>query len=285
MRTVEAQKAEVQRAIPDPAGGSGVSSISSRIELETDIAFTEFVEVRIDVNHPAFRDIGIELISPSGATFRPAVPDDEAPDEELTMKFRLGSALHLGEDPNGTWTLRVPDHYASEEGTFSGWELTVYGHSLVPVRPRILSLTSGSGQIEVSWAASHGLPPDSYKVQWKEASGSWDAPGDVSEQVITGVLPSSFTITGLTDGVQYSVRVTASNSVGDSAPSVELAASPGSNPPTGLPTITGTVQVGATLTADSTGIADANGLKTSSTNTSGWPTIRPSQAPPAPPTP
>ena len=70
MLTAEARKAEVPRAIPDPSGGSGVSSISSRIELETDIAFTEFVEVRIDVNHPAFRDIGIELISPSGGHFQ-----------------------------------------------------------------------------------------------------------------------------------------------------------------------------------------------------------------------
>ena len=260
MLTAEARKAEVQRAIPDPTGGSGVSSISSRIELETAIAFTEFVEVRIDVNHPAFRDIGIELISPSGATSKLAVPDDEAPDEELTMKFRLGSARHLGEDPNGTWTLRVTDHYASEEGTFSGWELTVYGHSRVPVRPRILSFTSGSGQLEVTWAAPHGLLPDSYKVQWKEASGSWDAPGDVSEQVITGVLPSSFAITGLTDGVRYTVRVIASHSVGDSPPSVEIAATPGSNPATGLPTIIGKVHVGRILTVDTTGISDADGL-------------------------
>ena len=260
MRTAEVRKAEVQRAIPDPASGSVLSSISSRIELETDIAFTEFVEARIDVNHPAFRDIGIELISPSGAISKLAVPDDVAPDEELTMKFRLGSARHLGEDPNGTWTLRVTDHYASEKGTFSGWELTVYGHSAVPVRPRIMSLTSGSGQLEVSWAAPHGLPPNSYKVQWKEASGNWDAPGDVFEQVIASVLPSSFTITSLTDGVQYSVRVIASNGVGDSAPSVELAGSPGSNPPAGRPTITGFLYVGETLTADTSEIADANGL-------------------------
>ena len=260
MLTAEARKAEVPRAIPDPSRGSGVSSISSRIELETDIAFTEFVEVRIDVNHPAFRDIGIELISPSGATSKLAIPDDQAPDEELTTKFRLGSARHLGEDPNGTWTLRVTDHYASEEGTFSGWELTVYGHSRVPVRPRILSLTSGSGQLEVMWAAPHGLLPDSYKVQWKEASGTWDAPGDVSEQVITGELPSSFIITGLTDDVRYTVRVIASHSVGDSPPSVELAATPGSNPATGLPTIVGNVQVGGTLTVVTTGISDADGL-------------------------
>ena len=266
MLTAEARKAEVQRAIPDPDGGSVVSSVSSQIELETGI---EFVEVRIDVNHPAFRDIGIELISPSGATSKLAVPDDQVPDEELTTKFRLGSARHLGEAPNGTWTLRVTDHYASEEGTFSGWELTVYGHSRVPVRPRILSLTSGPGEIEVTWAAPQGLPPDSYKVQWKEASGSWDAPGDVSEQVITGVLPSSFTITYLTDGVRYTVRVIASNSVGDSAPSAEVAASPGSNPPTGLPTIWGTARVGETLTALTGGIEDADGM-TGATFTYQW---------------
>ena len=57
------------------------------------------------------------------------------------------------------------------------------------------------------------------------------------------------------------------------------------SPATGAPTITGTAQVGETLTASTTGITDSDGL-TSATFTyrRGWPTTRRSAGPPAPPT-
>ena len=50
-----------------------------------------------------------------------------------------------------------------------------------------------------------------YRVQWKESSGSWDTPADVSETTVTG---TAHTITGLTDGTEYSVWVRAVNSEG-----------------------------------------------------------------------
>ena len=54
-------------------------------------------------------------------------------------------------------------------------------------------------------------------MQWKESADSWDTPADVWEETASGTI---YTITGLADGVEYSVRVLATNSVGDSPPSV-----------------------------------------------------------------
>ena len=76
-----------------------------------------------------------------------------------------------------------------------------------------------SGSLAVSWtgpASDGGSAVTGYRVQWKEAADSWDAAADVSEATAT---ETSHTITGLTDGTEYSVRVLALNDVGESAPS------------------------------------------------------------------
>ena len=76
--------------------------------------------------------------------------------------------------------------------------------------------------LDLYWEApgsDGGSPITGYRVQWKEASGSWDTPGDVSEEAVTG---TSHTLTGLTGGVEYAVRVIAINDVGDGPASVAV---------------------------------------------------------------
>ena len=114
-----------------------------------------------------------------------------------------------------------------------------------------------SGEIrgEPTWGDG-GSPITGYVVQWKEAPDSWDTEADVSEATVTG---TAHTIQGLTSGTEYTTRVIAVNSVGRGAPSDEAAVT-ANRLPTGTPTISGTAQVGQTLTADVSGIADADGL-------------------------
>ena len=86
-----------------------------------------------------------------------------------------------------------------------------------PGRPDVSPQVSGS--LAVSWsgpASDGGSAVTGYRVQWKEAADSWDTAADVSEATAT---ETSHTITGLTDGTEYSVRVLAINDVGESAPS------------------------------------------------------------------
>ena len=112
--------------LPIPEGGG--KPISSQVTLNSDVTFTEFVEVKVDLTHTAFRDLGITLTAPSGAASRLAIPSATAPDGQLDLKFRLGAARHLGEDPSGVWTLEIEDEGSRGTGSFKGWEITVYGH-------------------------------------------------------------------------------------------------------------------------------------------------------------
>ena len=80
--------------------------------------------------------------------------------------------------------------------------------------------------LDVYWeapASDGGSDITGYKVQWKESADSWETPADFSEATASGTI---HTITGLTDGVEYSVRVLATNGVGDSPPSVEQTGTP-----------------------------------------------------------
>ena len=132
-----------------------------------------------------------------------------------------------------------------------------------------------TNQVDLSWLAPQMrddqlAPVDSYKIQWKESSGSWGIAADVSE-TITG--PSngleSHYLDGLTPGDEYNIRVMATDSAGDSEPSNEITYTmPGTGqqavsntPAEGEPRIDGTPEAGQTLTADTTGITDADGLE------------------------
>ena len=99
-----------------------------------------------------------------------------------------------------------------------------------------------------------------YKVQWKRSTGSWNVPADVSEETAAG---KTHTITNLTGGQTYTLRVVATNDVGDSEPSREITQAVQAQlntPATGTVTITGTVGIGELLTAHASGITDADGL-------------------------
>ena len=132
-----------------------------------------------------------------------------------------------------------------------------------------------AGYTFLEWLAPQGrddLPPpvDSYKIQWKRSSGSWGTPADVTE-TITGPRHrryQSYDLEGLTPGVEYNIRVIATDSVGDSEPSNEITytlpvpaqQSLSNTPAEGEPRIAGTPEMGQTLSADTTGITDVDGL-------------------------
>ena len=152
-------------------------------------------------------------------------------------------------------------------------EATVAVAATVPPAPQSLTVTSGSQtqELDVSWQApssNGGSDVTGYKVQWKESADSWDTAADVSQATETG---TTYTITSLTGGVEYSVRVIATNDAGDGPASTEAKGTPTggvseqvvepeNSDPTGLPGISGTPQVDQTLTADTSPIDDEDGL-------------------------
>ena len=116
----------------------------------------------------------------------------------------------------------------------------------VPGTPQHLKVSlHDTGALDVSWEAparDGGSAVTGYRVQWKETAGNWDTPADVTEETATG---TTHTITGLTDGVEYAVRIIAVNDVGEGPPSDEAMGTPRETTPPELSTAT---VDGATLT-------------------------------------
>ena len=116
----------------------------------------------------------------------------------------------------------------------------------VPEVPSQLTVSlNDTGKLDLSWDAPNsngGAAITSYKVQWKDSTGSWDTPADVSEATVTG---TTHTASGLTDGTEYAFRVLAVNSAGDSDASGEAAGTPRE---TTAPTVSTATVDGSTLT-------------------------------------
>ena len=199
--------------------------------------------------------------------------------------FSLDVISLLSGDTSSTYTLVPADAgytfqvrvtFTDDEGNNESLtsEATVAVAATVPSAPQSMTVTSGSQtqELEASWQApssNGGSAVTGYRVQWKEAADSWDIAADVSEATETG---TTYTITGLTGGVEYAVRVIATNDVGDGPASTEAKGTPAggvseqvvepeNSAPTGLPGIGGTPQVDQTLTADTSPIDDEDGLE------------------------
>lgn len=100
----------------------------------------------------------------------------------------------------------------------------------IPAAPTGVSATGGTKQTTLAWTAVTGAT--SYNLYWSSTTGVTIANGTK----ISGVT-SPAVQTGLTDDTTYFYIVTAANSAGESAPSVQIAATtlPANSPPPTIP--------------------------------------------------
>ena len=132
-------------------------------------------------------------------------------DEDVGQSVKLRVSFTDDADNAETRTSEATDTVAATKPGVPG-HLNVFPHN--------------TGALDVYWeapASDGGSDITGYKVQWKESADNWETPADVSEATASGTI---HTITGLTAGVEYSVRVLATNGVGDSPPSVERTGTP-----------------------------------------------------------
>ena len=141
-------------------------------------------------------------------------------------------------------TLSVYLHFEDDDGYSEFAEsanTAVVVAAASPGKPRkapaqVRVQTQGSGELSVSWinpgsvwCGDGGSPITGFKVQWKEAADDWETPGDVSQATVAieaDAFRVSYTIGGLTDGVEYAVRVIARNAIGDGVASADVSATP-----------------------------------------------------------
>ena len=207
------QSSSTSRTIPDNES----TGISATITVSTGIEFTEYVEIRAAFSHESFRDLEIELVSPSNRVSKLMVLAGGR--HPLFDEIRMGSAKHLGEDPNGVWTLRIKDLSQDFTGSLDSWEITVYGHRPSPGAPTVDTVTPGQELLDITWSP-HGISRGSTIITYDlryiptDDDETDDANWTHMENIWTGG-NLEYTLTGLRWGTQYDVQVRAVNAEGD----------------------------------------------------------------------
>ena len=168
-------------------------------------------------------------------------------------------------------------------GILFNWAVPVSALNAAPATPDVPTLRAlHKGMVEVDWNDVSGA--DRYEVQFFMSSG-WTDMSNAGLGVEIFFYGSRAVATDLPEDMSYDAfRVRAGNSVGWSewseyawqrtthlldwegipVPAIEPTPMPANSTATGAPTITGTAQVGETLTAETTGIADTDGLDNAS---------------------
>ncbi len=134
------------------------------------------------------------------------------------------------------YTVRVRANNSYDDGDantdndgYGAWSAEVTGTpAAVPTAPTLAdaNVTAGNTQLVVSWAApeDNGLDITGYTVQWKSGTQDYLASRQAD---VTG---TSHTIPNLMNGEEYTVRVRATNGVGNSEWSTEVMETPAAVP-------------------------------------------------------
>ena len=135
---------------------------------------------------------------------------------DLVRSFELGAVYDLR---MRNWSADGPGDWAEKPGLLVAF---------VPDSPQLRAAIPDTGSIEVKWRAptfEGGSFVTGYYVEHrlKDSAVTW-----TSQTIAVGT--NTLTITGLTDGAAYELRVLARNAVGLSAASAPLSATPGSVP-------------------------------------------------------
>lgn len=98
----------------------------SDIIVINDHLIVETVEVVFTAQHPVRGNLYITLTSPSGTT---SVLQEVHNDRNANIDaWTYTTVRSWGEQAAGSWTLRVEDKAAGSTGTWTSWQLNVYGH-------------------------------------------------------------------------------------------------------------------------------------------------------------
>jgi len=112
-------------AIPDNSsvGATNTLNVPNTVGVQT----IEAVQIRVSATHTYTGDLGIELVSPKGTRSVLKNIRDQFNSANLSNMVLLSNAFY-GENPTGTWTIKVVDGEVIDMGTLDNWAIRVYGH-------------------------------------------------------------------------------------------------------------------------------------------------------------
>ena len=245
-RVPERETSDTQQASNTPATGapaiSGTVQVGETLTADTsDISDSDgFTNVSFSyqwIRYDGSSDTDIE--DATGSTYTLVDPD-----EGQTIKVKVSFTDDAGNDE--TLTSAATDAVAARPNSHATGAPTITGTMQVGE-----TLTTNASGI----ADADGLSNVQYEYQWL-----------ADDADISGATNATYTPAAADEGKAIKVRVSFTDDAGNeesltSAATDAVAAAPTPNTPaTGVPTISGTAQVGETLTASASGIADADVL-------------------------
>ena len=177
----------------------------------------------------------VDAVAVSGSAVSGSAVSGSAVTLTLSAAVETGDTVTVDYTvPTGESANKLQDASGNTAESFSGQAVTNNTSSSAtprtvptpaPGAPNSLKVARHeSGKLLASWnAPDSGPAPTGYTVQWKESADDWDDADDVS---VANVKGTSHVITGLTDGVEYAVRVVARKGDAAGDPSGEVTATP-----------------------------------------------------------
>ena len=211
----------------------------------------------------------IEWVDPSGTGSFALIP----------QTYPTAESAATGEDPGGAegWSIADESHYlavGSDSRTWTAYDETasfkieVKEAAVTTAKANspatAVPIISGTAQVGETLTAdtsgiadADGLDDVSYSYQWIRSDNGADTD-------IAGAADSAYTVVLADQAKTIKVKVSftddADNAESLTSAATEAVAAKPNTAPTGLPTVSGTPQVGETLTADTSAIEDADGL-------------------------
>ena len=246
LRTASGSGSATPLTIPDASSDNPGAQVTSTVTLDGAVEFIEYVTLHTQFDHTSIRDMDVELVAPSGKVSKllPYYDNSDGtrvPYATINTIFQLGSAKHLGESAEGTWTLKVQDHYLEDTGMLQSWSITAYGHRMTPGVPTLLPLAQHSaGGLSVAWTepTQQGSSPiESYDIRYIKSDATDKTDSNWTER--TGIWSArdlAYHLNGLTAQTEYDVQVRAVNKLKNGDWATTQTATTGDN---ALPTISG----------------------------------------------
>lgn len=103
--------------------------ITSDLDVDHNF-FIEAVQVQLTIDHPNPSDLSISLVSPMGTESRLIHLNNGVYATEFPADKLLLSNAFYSEESLGTWTLKIVDGLAGNEGTLENWKIRIHGHRI-----------------------------------------------------------------------------------------------------------------------------------------------------------
>ena len=262
---VRATNAEGDSGWSDPPGSGRTNALTNILPVFS----SSNVSRDIEENTAAGEDIGAAVAATdddAGDTLSYTLGGTDAGSFDFVgttgqIRTKSGVSYDFEAKSSYTVTVTVTDGTATAVANVTISVTDVDEPPDAPATPMVSAVSGSTPSLSVSWTApaNEGRPPiESYSVQWRVSGATVSGAKDVTT--------TTTIISELVANTEYEVRVGATNAEGDSGwsdpPWSGRTNTLTNNAATGAPTITGTAQVGQTLTAVTTGIMDADGLTT-----------------------